>query len=256
MRKTLLIAAATLAASVISSQAGVYSQNIVGYANVTTLGFKNNMISCPFTIGASNGLNEIFGTSLPQYSYVLIYTNANYVTATYDNQNIPGTYWYNADESVAYDGIGGDPGIPCLPPGVGFFLYVAGPTMTNTFAGAVAISVGTSNNMVLNPYHNNAVASVVPYAGPVTNGNNSTGGPNIDVTTFPQYSYFLFHNDSAGSYNTAVFDNQNIPGTYWYNADESANYVDPVTGQNTPSIAVGQGFFIYPAGAYTWTTGL
>ena len=36
MKKTLLIAAAALAASVISSQAQVYSQNIVGYANVAT----------------------------------------------------------------------------------------------------------------------------------------------------------------------------------------------------------------------------
>ncbi|HUC86042.1 MAG TPA: hypothetical protein VL970_12670, partial [Candidatus Acidoferrales bacterium] len=34
MRKTLLIAAAALAVSVISSRAQVYSQNIVGYINV------------------------------------------------------------------------------------------------------------------------------------------------------------------------------------------------------------------------------
>ena len=73
MRKTLLIAAAALASSVISSQAGVYSQNIVGYVNVPTINpAYDYALSVPFTIGASNGANEVFpGTALPEYSQTL-----------------------------------------------------------------------------------------------------------------------------------------------------------------------------------------
>jgi hypothetical protein len=63
MRKTLLMAAATLAAGVISSQAaGVYSQNIVGYVNVASPTAGNSyLLSVPFAIGVSNGANEVLG---------------------------------------------------------------------------------------------------------------------------------------------------------------------------------------------------
>ena len=62
MRKTLLMAAAALAAGVISSQAGVYSANIVGYANVANnIAGKNYFMSVPFNVGVSNGANEVFG---------------------------------------------------------------------------------------------------------------------------------------------------------------------------------------------------
>jgi hypothetical protein len=260
MRKTLLIAAATLAVGVISSQAaGVYSQNIVGYANVKAEGGHNTMIEVPFVIGASNGVNEVFGETLPLYSFVLIYQSGSFSTALFDNGNGPGTpEWYMADDSTPLDGIGGDPKLPCVPPGVGFFIYVNGSSMTNTFAGAVAVNVGTSNSMVLNAGHNNAVGCAVPYAGYVTNGNPVTGagGPNINVATLPLYSFFLFYGPTH-SFTTALFDNGNGSGTpEWYYADDSTPYVDPATGGNEPTITVGQGYFLYPNGPYTWVTGL
>jgi hypothetical protein len=256
MRKTLLIAAAALASGIISSQAGVYSQNIVGYANVPATGGRNTFIEVPFTIGASNGINEVFGTSLPLSSTILIWTGSGYETVLFDNSNGPGTpVWYEGNDSTPYDGVGGDPNLPTIPPGVGFFININGPTLTNTFAGAVALNVGTSNSMVLVAGRNNAVGSVVPYAGAVTNGNNSTGGPNIDLTKLPLSSTLLFWNGNG--YNTALFDNSNGVGTpNWYDADDSTPYVDPTTGGNVPTIAVGQGFFINPNGPYTWVTGL
>jgi hypothetical protein len=253
MRKTLLIAAAALASGVISSQAGVYSQNIVGYANVPATGNKNTFIEVPFTIGVSNGLNEVFGTTLPLYSTILTWTGSGYATALFDNSNGAGTpVWYEGDDATPLASI------PTVPPGVGFFINIAGPTQTNTFAGAVAINVGTSNLIVLIPNKNNAVGSAVPYAGAVTNvGVNSSGtlsgGPNLN--NLPLYSTFLFWN--GGGYTTALFDNSNGAGTpNWYYGDDATPYVDPTTGGNVPTIAIGQGFFINPAGAYTWTEGL
>jgi hypothetical protein len=259
MRKTLLIAAAALASSVISSQAGVYSQNIVGYANVPAQCSKNALLACPFTIGVSNGVNEVFGSSLPDGTEVLLWNGAGFTIAIYDSTDPIGAgtsvLWYNGNESAALTTL------PTIPPGSGFFLVPYGPstqTITNVFAGAVAINVGTSNNMPLVLNKNNFVGCVVPYAGAVTNGNNSTGGPNLN--NLPNNSELLFWNGAG--YNIAQYDNSDPIGdgtsVLWYNGNESAAYVDPATGGNTPTISVGQGFIVIPVGVtpYTWTTGL
>jgi hypothetical protein len=247
MRKTLLMAAAALAAGVISSQAGVYSQNVVGYANLPAAAGKNTLLTCQFTIGASNGVNEVFGTSLPLYSEVLTYTGTGYNVALFDNGNGVGTpNWYQSDDATPLTTL------PTLPPGLGFFLIAQG-NITNTFAGAVAVNVGSSNNMTLVTGKNNLVGCAVPYAGAVTNGNSSTGGPNLN--NLPLYSEILFYTGSG--YNVALFDNGNGAGTpNWYQSDDATPYVDPSTGGNVPTIAVGQAFFIIPQGPYTWTTGL
>ena len=58
MKKTLLIAAATLAAGVISIQAQVYSQNIVGYMNQTLVPGYANLCNT-FDIGTGNTLTNM-----------------------------------------------------------------------------------------------------------------------------------------------------------------------------------------------------
>jgi len=241
------MAAAALAASVISSQAGVYSQNVVGYANIPAAAGKNTLLTCQFVIGASNGVNEVFGESLPPGSEVLTYNGTGYDIALFDNTLGAGApEWYNGDETAALTTL------PTIPPGKGFFLISQG-NITNTFAGAIAVNVGSSNSMVLAVGKNNLVGSVVPYAGLVTNGTAATGGPNLN--NLPAGSELLFY--SNGSYNIALFDNTLGAGSpNWYNGDETAAYVDPTTGGNVPSISVGQAFFVIPQGAYTWTTGL
>ena len=103
--KTLLLAAAALASGLISSQAQtVYSQNIVGYANVATpQGGSYYQIAVPFQIGASNGENEVFGTNLPSGTTVSLWSVSlqNYVTTYYDTGYGPGQpVWYMADDST------------------------------------------------------------------------------------------------------------------------------------------------------------
>ena len=85
MSKTLLIAAAALAGSVISSQAQVYSQNIVGYINVPlATGFNAMANQLDFDgTGTNNTVATVFGTNLVAGTTVLAWepSLAGYTTA-------------------------------------------------------------------------------------------------------------------------------------------------------------------------------
>ena len=235
--KTLLIAAAALAAGVISSQAQVYSQNIVGYANVPMVNASvNYLIAVPFKIGVSNGANEIFGSNLPEFSTVLIWDvpSQNYVSA----QPFSGSATGWADGGFA------DIAPPILPVGQGFFVSPTAP-VTNTFAGTVAINVGQTNSMVFaSASVNYLVAGAVPYAGAVTNGNDSGGGLNLN--NVPEFSTLLIWDVPTQNYSSV----QPFSGSATGWAD--GGFADvPV-----PTLSVGQGFFISPTAPFTWKTGL
>jgi hypothetical protein len=251
MKKTLLIAAAALAAGVISSQAQVYSQNVVGYANVPNpTGNKNYFMTVPFKIGASNGINEVF-TALPTgvTSYLLTWNGTGFDSYVYDDTDPLGlgsnVVWYNSDESAAITSF------PTLPPGKGFVL-IPGAPYTNTFAGTIAVTVGSSNVMNFPVANiNYFVASPVPYAGSVTNGNDSGGGINLNNLPTGVTSYVLKWNGAA--FDSYVYDDTDPLGlgsnVVWYNADESAPSAPP-------TLNVGECFVFVPGGVYNWKTGL
>ena len=243
--KTLLLtAAALLAAGFVSSQAQpVYSQNIVGYASVATPGAGvNYLISVPFSIGVSNGANEIWPVvggvpTLPDFSTILIWTGSGYTAYTSDSGSPSG--WDDNNGYLSYS--------PKLPVGQGFFLIPSSGT-TNTFAGTVAVNVGTSNKMVLpSAGVNYLVGCVVPYAGAITNGNSVTGagGPNLTFAGgLPDFSTILIW---TGSGYTAYTSDSGSPSLW----DDNNGYL-----LTPPTITVGQGFFIIPATSFTWTVGL
>ncbi len=236
MKKTLLIAAAALAASVISSQAQVYSQNIVGYANVITPNAgANYLISVPFKMGVSNGANEVL-PNLPEFSSVLIWNTGSSSYASYQTDTGSPTGWTDGANPVPP---------PLLPVGQGFFVSPANSNVTNTFVGAIAINVGTSNVMTLaNSGANYLVGAVVPYAGSVTNGSNSGGG--INLKALPEFSSVLIWNPNTSSF--AGYQTDTGSPTGW---TDGANPVTP------PSLTVGQGFFISPSDVNAkWTIGL
>jgi hypothetical protein len=146
--KTLLIAAAALVAGVVSSEAQVYSANIVGYANVVLSG-GYNLIANPFDDGNGNQLTNIITAILPAKSSV---TTWNTSAQGYNGAISGGGGTWNANTS--------------LPPGVGFFIKngtVASPAVTNTFVGNVVAPVGSSvtNSLVANY---TLVGSQIPYA--------------------------------------------------------------------------------------------
>jgi hypothetical protein len=243
-------AAALIAAGVVSSQAQpVYSQNIVGYASVATPNVGvNYMISIPFAIGVSNGANEIWPLvggqpTIPDGSSILIWNPATVKFTTYLSDSGSPTLWDdNNGVSLTFS--------PKLPVGQGFFLNPAAPKLTNTFAGTIAVNVGTSNEMVLpNVGVNYLVGSVVPYAGYITNGNNSTGGLNLSINGgLPDGSSLLIWNPATVEFTTYLSDSGSP--SLW---DDNNGVSIPLP----PSITVGQGFFLSPANPnFMWTVGL
>jgi len=217
MKKTLLIAAAALAASVISSQAQVYSQNIVGYVN-TIVGGGYNLVNNPL-VAATNKLS----TLLPAVdtSQVLIWNGSSFDSYTFDT-----TQWLDDNTSSPAD--------PVVTPGLGFF-YSSPGSNTLTFAGQVVAAPGTSvTNSLLSGFR--LVGSKIPYAGVLTN--SALNIPQQDT------AQVLKWNALAGSYDSFTYDTD-----HWVNDNTSAN------ADNTP-VNVGQGFFYSSPGAVNWVQAL
>jgi hypothetical protein len=238
------MALAVTAAGVLASNAQtVYSANIVGYANVSTPNGGTYLVTVPFQVGVSNGANEIWPLvggqpSIPDFSQVLVWTGSGYTT-----------YLSDSGSASLWDDNNGNPisFAPKLPVGQGFFLIPSGST-TNTFVGTVAVSVGSSNTMVLPNGGTYLVSSVVPYAGSVTNGNPVTkaGGPGLSsLNGLPDFSQLLVWTGSG--YTTYLSDSGST--SLW--DDNNGNPIP-----NAPVITVGQGFFIIPSDNFTWKVGL
>jgi hypothetical protein len=240
--KTLLIAVAALAAGVISSQAQVYSANVVGYSKLSTPGDGTiaYALAVPFTVGVSNGANEVWplvsgNPSIPDGSELSIWNGAGY--NNYLSDSASATLWDDAISGLPV-------AAPKLPVGQGFFLIPSGNT-TNVFAGAVAVNIGTSNKMTLpgDGTISYLVSPVVPYSGSITNGSNSGGG--INLNGVPDGSELSTWNGSG--YNNFLSDSASA--TLWDDAISGL----PVPA---PALSVGQSFFLIPSANYTWTVGL
>jgi len=143
MKKTLLIAAAALVAGVVSSQAQVYSANIVGYVNVTMPASTLVLVSNPLDSGTNTANNVL--ASLPNKSSVQLWNGSGFTsypkTAT------------------------GFTGNPTLPVGSGFFVNSTQP-FTNTFVGNVVPAPG--GNSATNSLPGSTltlVGSILPVSG-------------------------------------------------------------------------------------------
>jgi hypothetical protein len=190
--KTLLIAAAALAAMVISSEAQtpVYSANVVGYATVVFKGQgKYTLVANPFDDGNGNQLTNLLA-ALPGGSQVLTWNGATFVNFN----NVAGVWQNNTN----------------LPPGVGFFVKngkVTGgtfPDITNMFAGTVILPNNSSTTNAV-PVGYTLWGSVVPYAGDLADSGVSTGDTNLNVgTILPAGSQVLTWNVAAQTYSQST----------------------------------------------------
>lgn len=231
MKKTLLIAVAALAAGIITSQAQVYSQNVVGYYNISlTTGY--NLVSVQFQSGVSNGASEVFpnvpdGTQFIQWDPA----GATFVYNFYDTgagATLPQDSWYMSDYSTPTNQ-------PVFKPGASLFV-VPPSAVTNTVVGSV-ISAYTNN--LVNGY--NMAASAIPAGGAITNAL-------FNFNTFPDGTQILRWNAGASQYVYNFYDTgagATIPGDSWYMSDYS-------TPTNAPTLNVGEGMFIVPVGAYAY----
>jgi hypothetical protein len=156
MKKTLLIAAAALVAATVSSEAQVYSANIVGYVNATCPASTQVLLSNPLDDG-TNHANDVLG-SLPNKSTIQVWNGTGFTGYTKSATGFAGN--------------------PALPVGGGFFVNSVSP-FTNTFVG----------NVVPNPGGNTAtnalpagvqvlVGSILPVGGNF----NDVGTNNFNLT--------------------------------------------------------------------------
>jgi hypothetical protein len=177
--KTLLIAAAALVAGVISSQAQVYSANIVGYANVPLVtGYT--LIANPLDDGNGNQLTNLLA-GLANKSSVVTWNGATYNTAIGKASGV----WASSTT---------------LAPGTGFFVKVPALT-TNTFVGTVGAVGLTGGNTMTNALilGYNLVGSQVAFAG------DATTDPNINLgATLANKSALIDWNSGTQVFDTAV----------------------------------------------------
>jgi hypothetical protein len=216
--KTLAIAAATLAVGAITSQAQVYSQNVVGYVNQVCSSNTYYLLCNPLTTGNDVITNVIL--TPPGGSVALIWNGAGYTTYTYAGKSHA---WLDGSSHTNNN-------IP-LPPGVGFFYYPAANT-TNTYSGQVACNTGggTVTNTIsalLTPK-----GSIIPYGDVVTN--SATFNLTVPGATVMQY-----WNIGSQSFTTLTY------------AGKSHVWLDSSSHTNNPTIPVGQAFFL-SGGATNW----
>jgi hypothetical protein len=245
MKKTLLMAAAALAASVISSQAQVYSQNIVGYVNKPLpTGF--NIVANPMDYSSGNAATNFVDNSGGVYdgSLVYIWNGSSFTVVQYDSSQTTG--FANALGNAAVPA-------PILNPGQAFFLNnQSGTSNTVTFVGTVHVDgaasgtnvVGLTTNVLSGSLTYVYVSSKLPVAG----GVSAVLGLKNDLAGTLDGSLILIPNIVGGNvngYTTIQFDSTQPTG--FANALGNASVPEPV-------IQVGSGFFFsnQTGGNYNW----
>lgn len=126
--KTLIAAAAILAVSLATTvaQTNVYSQNVVGYINVTItnstlLDMIANQLDYDGT-GTNNTVLTALGTNVPINTRVYVYSGGTFVSALYTSKG-----WSGATPTVN----------AAMNPGQGFFIKVPSVPTTITLVGNV-----------------------------------------------------------------------------------------------------------------------
>jgi hypothetical protein len=243
--KALLIAAAALAAGVMTSQAQspVYSQNVVGYVNIPETAGGFSLEAPPLDLdgtGTNNTLSSLYPHPAVNDSvYVYSPVSATYVTYTYQKKTtgIPPnqttvTNWYDPSGVVANDSLG------VINPGQSLF-YNAAVDETNTYVGQV-MSGSLTNKYVPVANGFNLVSSLIPMSGGITTTLNYVPSVNDSVYVYSggQYITYTYQKKTTG-----IPPNQTTV-TNWYN---------PSGGIEEPVIKVGQGFWLNPASSAEWT---
>jgi hypothetical protein len=216
--KSLLLAAAALAAGVLSSQAQtVYSANIVGYVN-TQLPSGYSLINNPLlSSDGTNGAENVLGGSLQAFDSLLIWNGTGYTVYSYQG---PGSWTDASGNPIA---------APTISPGNAvFYQNNSGAAESNTFVGTVILT-----NTVALPAGYSFVASTVPISGLADSTNFNL--------PFQAFDSILFWNGAG--YTAYSYQG---PGS-WTDSTGAA-----VTA---PTISVGEGFFYQnnSGAAETWS---
>jgi len=240
--KALLIAAAAFAAGVISSQAQVYSQNIVGYVNQPLkVGFTT--FANPLDQANGNSLTNILQPGTFDGYGVSVWTGTGFTQYTIDSGFPTGVA--NASDSVGVPA-------PTLNPGTAFFIdnTVGSNTVTEVSTVHVDVAatgtnvVGTTTNLIGTSPIISFVSSKLPIGGlmKTTLGLDADASADGDVISIP----IINAGGSVTGFNQYTLDS-GFP-TGFANASDSA-------GVPEPSLPVAGGFFFdnTVGAAYKWT---
>ena len=180
--KTLLIAAATLAVGAITSQAQVYSQNVVGYINVQlTNGYTMvcNQLDLDGT-GTNNNIYSTIGTNLPANTQILCWNGS-----TFSSSKLAASGKWSLNNQVVTN---------AMNPGRGFFINC--PAQTNvTLVGQVI--QGTNKYPVVAGYQ------ILSPSGPVAGGIQTVQG------------YAPSKNDQVLVWGGTTYTSHKYSGTAW-----------------------------------------
>ena len=267
MKKTLLIAAAALAAGIITSQAQpVYSQNVVGYLNQTIPAMSYQIIGSQLINGSDaaqtngdinatliNGLvsSPLDPPNLHSNSQIFTWNGSGYVTYYYFNA-ADATTWEGAASPAGWYTGAGVPAAVNLNSGHAAFIFNHSTSpLTVTTVGTVA--QGTNYATINTGY--NLIALQEPIS---TNLLVAGFGLPVNMTSSPLDPPNLTRNDTLLSWNGTGFVTY-----YYFNAADATTWEGAAspggfyTGAGVPMSAypqVNQGFFLYHNGApITWT---
>jgi len=222
--KALLIAAAALAAGIVTSSAQVYSQNVVGYINLTlSEGF--NMVSGQLDAdgtGTNNTISSIFSTNLPAGSTVYVWNGTGFTASTFAAGKGGG--------AAAWDSFG----TTALNPGIGCFLQIpagayGGSTGTVTLTGTV-LQGALVNKAIPAGGGYAIIGSQVPVAGGMQTALNYVPSASDTVYFYNQGAPFSIYQFAAG---------KGGGGGAWTPSE--------------PQIGIGQGFWFFSATGAPWT---
>ncbi len=231
------MAAAALAAGVISSQAGVYSANIVGYVNITVPNNQFALVANQLDTG-SNTINNVFQSgAVSSDTTVLYWTGTSYQQYIYyDSADSPdgGQGWYATFGSGALS-------TNYLAPGQGVFAHnSSGAPITLTTVGSVL----TGTNLI--PVKTGEY--IYSYPVPI-------GGESLDAAGYPATS----SSDTAliwtgsGYHQYIYYNTGDSPdgGQGWYQTYGAGTNVSG-TASAWPN-AGGALFINHPSAPVTWT---
>jgi hypothetical protein len=229
--KTLLIAAAALAAGILTSSAQTYSQNIVGYINQVLPASASTLICNQLSTTNAIASAEQVLPALQIGDSILIWDNGigNYDTYLYFGGGTTG--WLQPDGMT----MGGPPNLSL---GQGFYYYTgSGSQETNTFVGTVVLNGSVS----LPASASTLVGSIAPIA-------TTADDPNMALPLQIGDSILLWDN-GIGNYDTYLYFGGGVGG--WLEPDG-------MTMGGPPTIGVGQGFYYYTGSgsAETWIQNL
>ena len=230
--KTLLIAAATLAVGVFSSNAQVYSQNIVGYVNIPLTAGQFQIVSPALDAdgtGTNNTVSSVFKTPTIGDT-VYAFNGTTFDTINYAIVGSPRTGF----QTNWFNGVTVASSYP-LNPGQAVF-YLAAANETNTQVGTVIQGTNLLNKVFPGAGVFQLVSSQVTIAGGLTSvlGYQPSIGDNV----------YIFNGVNYDTYNFAVVGSPRTGfQTNWFNG----------VVQTEPVLAPGQGAWIQPASNTNWS---